>query len=175
MMSSICETLGEKILFTKGAAEVIFEKTTHYIDNNGNTAIFDDEAKRRMREASEAFEEEAYRVLAIGKNSGLKEDEFILLGLVAIMDLPREEVAGAIELCKTAGIRTMMITGDNPKTAQAIARKIGLDFDTVLTGIEVEHLSDEELENRLKKETILFARMASNQNAENCCRLAKLR
>jgi sodium/potassium-transporting ATPase subunit alpha len=163
MMSSICETLGEKILFTKGAAEVIFEKTTHYIDNNGNTAIFDDEAKRRMREASEAFEEEAYRVLAIGKNSGLKEDEFILLGLVAIMDLPREEVAGAIELCKTAGIRTMMITGDNPKTAQAIARKIGLDFDTVLTGIEVEHLSDEELENRLKKETILFARMASNQ------------
>lgn len=163
MMSSICETLGEKILFTKGAVEVIFEKTTHYIDSNGNAAVFDDEAQKRMREASEAFEEEAYRVLAIAKNSGLKEDEFILLGLVAIMDLPREEVGGAIELCKTAGIRTMMITGDNPKTAQAIARKIGLDFDAVLTGPEVELLSDEELENRLKNETILFARMASNQ------------
>jgi len=163
MMSSICENFGEKVLFTKGAVEVIFEKTTHYIDSNGDVSVFDDEAQKRMQEASEAFEEEAYRVLAIGKNSGLKEDEFILLGLVAIMDLPREEVAGAIELCKTAGIRTMMITGDNPKTAQAIARKIGLDFDAVLTGPEVELLSDEELENRLKNETILFARMASNQ------------
>jgi sodium/potassium-transporting ATPase subunit alpha len=85
------------------------------------------------------------------------------LGLVAIMDLPREEVKEAIAQCKTAGIRTMMITGDNSKTAQAIARKIGLEFDAVLTGLEVENLSEVDLENRLTNETILFARMASSQ------------
>ncbi len=79
------------------------------------------------------------------------------------MDLPHSEVKEAISQCKTAGIRVMMITGDNDKTAQAIARKIGLEFDSVLMGEEVEAISDEALKKRLAKETILFARMSSNQ------------
>jgi len=163
MMSSIYKKGDEKILYAKGAAEVIFDKSSTYIDSKGNIQPFDEEAKKRMQSSAEAFENEAYRVLAIGKNLDIKEEGLTLLGLVAIMDLPREEVKEAIEQCKTAGIRTMMITGDNHKTAQAIARKIGLDYDGVLTGEEVELLSDEELSNRLKNETILFARMASSQ------------
>lgn len=163
MMSSIYEKGDEKILYAKGAAEIIFDKSSTYIDSKGNILPFDEEAKKRMQSSAEAFENEAYRVLAIGKNLDIKEEGLTLLGLVAIMDLPREEVKEAIEQCKTAGIRTMMITGDNHKTAQAIARKIGLDYDGVLTGEEVELLSDEELSNRLKNETILFARMASGQ------------
>ncbi len=163
MMSSIYKKGDEKILYAKGAAEIIFDKSSTYIDSKGEVLPFDEEAKKRMQSSAEAFENEAYRVLAIGKNLDIKEEGLTLLGLVAIMDLPREEVKGAIEQCKTAGIRTMMITGDNHKTAQAIAKKIGLDYDGVLTGEEVELLSDEELSNRLKNETILFARMASGQ------------
>ncbi|MDD5401350.1 MAG: cation-transporting P-type ATPase [Sulfurimonas sp.] len=163
MMSSIYEKGDEKILYAKGAAEVIFDKSSTYIDSKGDVLPFDEEAKKRMQSSAEAFENEAYRVLAIGKNLDIKEEGLTLLGLVAIMDLPRPEVKEAIEQCRRAGIRTMMITGDNHKTAQAIARRIGLDYDGVLTGEEVELLSDKELENRLKNETILFARMASSQ------------
>ena len=163
MMSSLCSLSDEKILYAKGAVEVIFEKSTHYVDSDGVRKSFDEEARARMLRSSEAYEDEAYRVLAIAKNSLLEEEGLTLLGLVAIMDLPRVEVKDAIEQCKTAGIRTIMITGDNPKTAQAIAKKIGLEFDGVLTGDEVEMLSEDDLGKRLKDETILFARMASNQ------------
>lgn len=163
MMSSIYKKGDNKILYTKGAVEVIFDRASTYIDGKGEIRPFDEEAKRRMQNSAEAFENEAYRVLAIGKNFDIKEDGLTLLGLVAIMDLPRHEVKEAMQQCKTAGIRTIMITGDNDKTAQAIARRIGLDYDGVLTGEEVELLSDKELESRLKKETILFARMASSQ------------
>lgn len=173
MMSSIYEKSGEKILYAKGAAEVIFDKSSTYIDSMGNIQPFDEEAKRRMQAYAEAFENEAYRVLAIGKNLDIKEDGLTLLGLVAIMDLPRGEIKEAIEQCKTACIRIMMITGDNQKTAQAIAKKIGLNYDGVLTGEEVELLSDEELENRLKDETILFARMASSQKLKIATALQK--
>ena len=163
MMSSIYKNSNEDVLFTKGAVEIIFDKSTHFVDSDGLVKIFDKNAYKRLLQSAEKFEDEAYRVLAIAKSSNLKEEGLILLGLVAIMDLPREEVKEAIAQCKSAGIRTMMITGDNSKTAQAIARKVGLEFDSVLSGPEVEKLSEEELEKRLTKETILFARMASNQ------------
>ena len=163
MMSSIYKHSDKNLLFAKGAVEVIFEKSTHFMDDDGVIKSFDDKAKKRMFKCAEDYENEAYRVLAIAKSSNEKEEGLTLLGIVAIMDLPREEVKEAIAQCNSAGIRTMMITGDNSKTAQAIAKKIGLKFDSVLTGIEVEKLSEDELENRLAKETILFARMASNQ------------
>ncbi|MDH5465657.1 MAG: HAD-IC family P-type ATPase, partial [Thiovulaceae bacterium] len=109
------------------------------------------------------YEEEAYRVLALAKNSSFSESGLTLLGISAIMDLPRPEVKEAIAACKSAGIRIMMITGDNAKTAQAIAKKINMHYDSVLTGEEVANLSEQLLEERLSKETILFARMASSQ------------
>ncbi len=163
MMSSICVRSDEVILYAKGAAEVIFARSTHFLDSDGKVKPFDDENKKRLQQSAEGYENEAYRVLAIAKNHGTEEGGLTLLGLIAIMDLPRAEVKEAIAQCKEAGIRTMMITGDNPKTAQAIARMIGLDFDAVLTGPEVEQLSDRALEKRLKDETLLFARMASSQ------------
>lgn len=163
MMSSIYEKSSKQILYTKGALEVVFKKATMFLDNDGIVKIFDEDVKKRMLQHAENFENEAYRVLAIAKNPDISEDGLTLLGIVAIMDLPREEVKEALFLCKTAGIRTMMITGDNHKTAEAIAKKIGLEYDAILSGEEVELLSDEELENRLKNQTILFARMASSQ------------
>jgi sodium/potassium-transporting ATPase subunit alpha len=163
MMSSLYQKGEDATLYVKGAVEVVFEKASHYRDANGERQTFDAEAKEKMHRYAEEFEEGAYRVLAIAQGKSDKEEDLTLLGLVAIMDLPRKEVKEALAECKSAGIRTMMITGDNDRTAQAIARKIGLEFDSVLTGEEVERLSEEELEKRLAKENILFARMASNQ------------
>jgi sodium/potassium-transporting ATPase subunit alpha len=163
MMSTICEIEGEERLYAKGATEVIFSQSTDFLDSDGTVKPFDDESKKRLQQRAEAYENEAYRVLAIAKNHATQEKGLTLLGLIAMMDLPRAEVKEAIAQCKAAGIRTIMITGDNPTTAQAIAKKIELDFDAVLTGPEVEQLSDRALEERLKKETLLFARMASSQ------------
>lgn len=172
-MSSTYAKNDKQILYSKGAVEVIVEKAQRYLDSEGNIKLFTEASKKEILQSAEAFEDEAYRVLAIAKGLNTDEDELIFLGLVAIMDLPRAEVKDAIQQCKTAGIRTMMITGDNDKTAQAIAKKIGLDYDAVLTGEEVEHLSDEKLENRLKDESILFARMASSQKLKIAIALQK--
>jgi sodium/potassium-transporting ATPase subunit alpha len=163
MMSTYCLQGDIKTLFIKGAPEVIFDAATHYIDAHGLEQPFDDVARKRLKEAAVSFEKDAYRVLALAKNSEFSEEGVTLLGLTAIMDLPRPEVKDAISACRSAGIRIMMITGDNPQTAQAIAKKIGMPFDSVLTGDEVESLSEHELEDRLREETILFARMASSQ------------
>lgn len=163
MMSTYCQVKNEERLFIKGAPEVIFKAATHYVNAQGETLIFDDESKKRLEKQAELFEEKAYRTLALAKNNQFSEEGLTLLGLTAIMDLPRPEVKDAIRACKHAGIRIMMITGDNPKTAQAIATQIEMPFDAVLTGDDVTALSEERLEDRLRHETILFARMASNQ------------
>ncbi|MDA3945397.1 MAG: cation-transporting P-type ATPase [Helicobacteraceae bacterium] len=171
MMSTLCA--GGKLLYAKGAAEVIFARSTHFVDSDGNVKPFDEANRKRLQQHAEMFENAAYRVLAIAKNSTGEEEGLTLLGLVAIMDLPRTEVKEALSKCKEAGIRTMMITGDNPKTAEAIAKKIGLDYDAVLTGPEVALLSEEALEKRLQNETLLFARMASSQKLKIATALQK--
>lgn len=163
MMSTICIRSNEEILYAKGAAEVIFARSTHFLDSDGKVKHFDEEIKKRLQQSAEAYESEAYRVLAIAKNHTTEEEGLTLLGLIAIMDMPRAEVKKSISQCREAGIRTMMITGDNPKTAEAIAKKIGLDFDAVITGPEVALLSEDALEKRLKNETLLFTRMAGSQ------------
>ncbi|MGW8287379.1 MAG: cation-translocating P-type ATPase [Desulfobulbales bacterium] len=163
MMSSVYK-IDEKLrLFTKGAVEVLLEKCNLYLDNNNQEQPLDDVFKNKVKSQSEAFENEAYRVLALAMGEGEEEQNLTLLGLVAIMDLPRAEVPEAVELCRNAGIRTMMITGDNAHTAAAIAKKIGMEFDSVINGDELEKISDSGLEAILAEEDILFARMASNQ------------
>ncbi len=162
MMSSFGELDGKKRLFVKGAPEAIFEKTAYYQDVDG-IKEFDDAAKQKVEKELLAFENRAYRVLAVAMNDKDAEDGLTLLGLVAIMDIARSEVKEALQKCYSAGIRIIMITGDNANTAAAIGRDIGLKFDTVLTGKELERLSDEVLQEMLKEKTFIFARMASNQ------------
>ncbi len=163
MMSSLYDVEGETILFAKGAYEVIVERSTHYVDAEGNRVALDDGTRERLHKQAGEYEKEAFRVLAIARNEGREEEGMTLLGLVGIMDLPRPEVKEAIAMCKTAGIRTMMITGDNPLTAAAIAGKIGMTYDMVMTGDELEKMRDEKLEELLAENDILFARMASSQ------------
>lgn len=162
MMSTFGKLEGKEILFAKGAPEIIFLKTKFYQDADG-IKEFDAEAKAKMQNELENFQNKAFRVLAIGVHDKNEEENLTLLGLVAIMDLPRDEVKEALAKCYTAGIRTIMITGDNEKTAAAIGRNIGLKFDGVLTGSDVAKLSDEELQEMLVDKTYIFARMASSQ------------
>ena len=162
MMSSFGEIDGKNRLFVKGAPEAIFAKTLYYQDAD-EVKEFDDVAKEKIEKELLAFENRAYRVLAVAINDKDAEEGLTLLGLVAIMDIARPEVKEALQKCHTAGIRIMMITGDNANTAAAVGRDIGLRFDAVLSGKEVEELSDEALQEMLKEKTFIFARMASNQ------------
>jgi len=172
MMSSLYDLGDHHELYVKGAPEVIFERISHYESVSGNQPITD-EVMKGFRHKLEMFENAAYRVLAIAKNHTDSEDKLIFLGLVAIMDMPRDEIKGALEKCYTAGIRTIMITGDNANTAAAIGRQIGLKFDDVITGSKMVELSDESLQKMLEEKTYIFARMASDQKLKIATALQK--
>jgi len=107
-----------------------------------------------------------YRVIAVARHIGMqnipdniKENKLELIGLIGLVDPHREEVPQAIKLCNKAGIRIIMITGDNGITATSIAKKIGIpNSDNVITGKELEEMSEEELQKRVKN-TNIFARV----------------
>lgn len=162
MMSSFGETDGKKILFVKGAPEAIFEKTTFFQDSDG-IKEFDAAARKKIEKELLVYEDRAFRVLAIAVHDKDEEKNLTLLGLTAIMDIARPEVKEALQKCYSAGIKIIMITGDNAHTAAAIGKDIGLKFDEVLSGADVENMSDEELGGLLAEKTFIFARMASNQ------------
>jgi Ca2+-transporting ATPase len=113
---------------------------------------------------------EGLRVLAVGRASfageafpaSQREFEFQLLGLVGLADPIRPSVPAAVAECRSAGIRVMMITGDYPQTAKAIARQAGIDAERVLTGDEIEKLSDADLADRLRVSNV-FARIMPQQ------------
>ncbi|MBU0481058.1 MAG: cation-transporting P-type ATPase [Proteobacteria bacterium] len=163
MMSTQYAEGGREYLFVKGALEVVLEKCTTWRAGDGEPRPIDEAYRTQVHAWAEELEDLAYRVLALAVGDGEREEELVLLGLAAIMDLPRSEVAGAVAICGEAGIRVMMITGDHPKTAAAVARLIGLAHDRVLTGQELEEIGDDQLEEMLGRENILFARMASSQ------------
>jgi sodium/potassium-transporting ATPase subunit alpha len=163
IMSTVFEDGGKIRIFAKGAVEVLLPRCTAFLGDDGREQPLSESKRREALARAEAFENQAFRVLLIACGTEAREEALTLLGLVAIMDLPRSEVYAAIATCKRAGIRTMMITGDNPRTAAAIAQQIGMDFSRVVTGPELEEMGDEHLEEILSKETVLFARMASSQ------------
>ncbi len=163
MMSSVYQEGDRPTLFAKGAVEALLPRCTSFLAEDGSIHPLNDVGKAAALARAREFESQALRVLAIARNDKAEEEGLTLLGLAAIMDLPRHGVSEAVATCKTAGIRTMMITGDNPRTAAAIAGQIGMDFDRVITGPELETMGDEQLEEILAKEIVLFARMASRQ------------
>ncbi len=157
------------ISFTKGAFDVLFARTTALW--TGAEAIELPEAKRLEIEATvEKMAADGLRVLALTcrfwreepeLDEAAVENELILIGLVGLMDPPRTEVVGAVELSKHAGITPVMITGDHPSTARRIAQDLGIAEDgcPVVTGIELERLDDDAL-RQLVRETRVYARVA---------------
>ncbi|OGQ88463.1 MAG: ATPase [Deltaproteobacteria bacterium RIFOXYD12_FULL_56_24] len=163
MMSSVYQEGETTWLFAKGAVETLLPKCTTFLGSDGKEQPLSEADRQAALARADTFEGQAFRVLLIARGKKAAEEELTLLGLIAIMDLPRHGVAEAVASCKTAGIRTMMITGDNPRTAAAIADQIGMAHDRVITGPELESMGDEQLEEILASQTVLFARMASSQ------------
>jgi Ca2+-transporting ATPase len=156
---------GRQTAYSKGALEVILDSCSHvYI--NGQVREIDNEFKTKTLSLARQMAENALRILGIAyKNvNDIKQDSIekgmVFAGMVGMVDPPREEVKTAIELCKGAGIRSVMITGDHKITAVAIARELGLLRNgTALSGEELDKVSDEEFEQIV--ETIdVYARVS---------------
>ena len=160
-------------LFAKGAPEVIIERCTHILTGQGERSITDAD-RAQMLEAAAVMGDDALRVLALARrrletysagdaNGGdTIERELTLLGLAAMQDPPRPEARDAIRRCRQAGIKTVMITGDHPDTARAIARELGIveHGGEVMSGSVLESLSDAELAERVTVVTV-YARVTA--------------
>ncbi len=162
MMSVLCRENREKLVYSKGAPEIIIDKC-RYIQKNGKFIKFGRSKKEKILRLNNEFTSKGFRVLALAykHTASLEKDHFeqdlIFLGFVALEDSPREEVKPTLKLCRCAGIKVKMITGDNKETAVQIAKEIGLKGD-VLTGEELDDLTDEEL-SKVVKRVVIFARV----------------
>ena len=168
MMSVICENpFKEKIIFSKGAPEVLLKKCTHILVADNERAIMNYDLERILRENCRMAQGAlrvigmAYRVLDDEKDiTGNPEYGLTFIGLAGIMDPPRPEAYDAVEQCKIAGIKPVMITGDHKETARAVAAELKIidDSQNVITGDELENMNDNELKARLE-DTFVFARV----------------
>ncbi|MGC9309777.1 MAG: cation-translocating P-type ATPase, partial [Candidatus Nanoarchaeia archaeon] len=156
LMSVIYEIDGKKI-YSKGAPEILLEKCNRIL-LNGKVKKLDEKNKKDILEKNKRFASSALRVLGFAFKEGEEEKDLIWLGLQAMMDPPRPEVKKAIKEASNAGIRTIMITGDNAETAKAIADKIGLFSKEVITGWELEKMNQQELAKKLE-DCNIFARV----------------
>jgi len=176
-MTVICRGTGEELVaWVKGAPEAIVAQSTHTV-RDGQVEPLSEEEKKAILAANEGFASDALRVLGAAyrdlKDSGMEytaenvEKDLVFLGLMGMIDPPREEVKDAMISCAAAGIRPIMITGDHKLTAIAVARELG-QFDSealesgktlALSGVELDHLSDEEFE-KLVEGVVVYARVS---------------
>ncbi|MCK6470921.1 MAG: HAD-IC family P-type ATPase [Planctomycetes bacterium] len=153
----------------KGAPEVLLGMC-HAARRDGEDIVLDDAARGAIQDAAERMASQALRVLAVGIVDGAEIDgragfaafqgRVTLLGLVGQIDPPRPEVKDAVEQCREAGIRPVMVTGDHKATGYAIARTLGIarDGDAAVDGRELEAMSDAELAERIE-DIAVFARV----------------
>jgi len=171
-MSTAHDTPGGRVLYCKGAPEAVLPLCNAVLTGEG-LRPFDAARAERFRQAQEAMAERGLRVLALAWRTlpadapqETWEQELALAGLAGIEDPPRPEVPDAIRRCLEAGIRVIMITGDHPRTACAIAREIGLVRSAapmIVTGSELRRMSQSQLQLALDAPEILFARVTADQ------------
>lgn len=168
LMSTVHICDGQKVLFTKGAMDVILDRTGQMLTKNGEIPITP-AWRQRLQEQNRAWSEKGLRVLAVAYRpleemeccSLESENEYIFLGMAAMMDPPRIESRPAVLSARRAGIRPVMITGDHKITAMAIAGKIGImeEEDLALTGPELDVMKEEELDEKLENISV-YARVS---------------
>ena len=170
LMTTVNNVDGKYIVYTKGGVDELLNRCNSYLLNGEVKQDLDNYIKI-IRQKNEEMAREALRVLACGYKeidhepskeeiSDLEKD-LIFVGMVGMIDPPREEAKKAVEKCKTAGIKTVMITGDHKVTATAIAKKLGIleNEDEAITGLELEKMSDEELEKNVRLYSV-YARVS---------------
>ncbi len=159
---------GNLLVYVKGAPEVVLERCTHVLID-GKIVVLTDKKRRGILEINEKMAGDALRVLGVAfKELGSVNTEkfdaeelesgLVFVGLLGMIDPPREEAKLAVKKCQEAGIKTIMITGDHKLTAVAVAKELGMlenieggTGDIVLTGAELDALSDEEFEKKVEK------------------------
>ena len=154
-MTTLHATPGGVVAYGKGAPEVILDSCTRVLTESGQ-ACFDKTSREKVLRKSREMASEALRVLAVAcKPNATPQDaerEMVFLGLVGMIDPPRPEVKTAIEKCEQAGIKPVMITGDHPLTAEAIARELGvLKSGRVVTGQELDAMGEAGLDREVEK------------------------
>lgn len=159
------------VIAVKGAPDVILNLCTYIQTQDDSNLPLTPEKRAEILAANEAMTEDALRVLGVAyrvvpetpaePNAEILEQDLAFVGLLGMIDPPREEVKPALETARKAGIRTVMITGDYPNTARAIAESIGLlgAGRKVMTGAELDQITDGELVE-VVKETDVFARVS---------------
>ena len=152
-------------IMTKGATDVILKKCTHTLVD-GKEVLLDTRLRSKIAADNEHMAETGLRVIGFCyrdvnslPDSGV-EEEMVYLGMIGMIDPPRKEVYGAIKACRRAGIRPVMITGDHKITAKAIGKEIKLycPGDMIMTGDEIDNLSEKEFERVVNKVSV-FARV----------------
>jgi P-type Ca2+ transporter type 2C len=160
---------GLNLIAIKGAPEVVLPLCKSYQAMNDEPQKLDSNFVKKIYQANDAMTNDSLRVLALAYRDVKKksaewdalEKDLVFVGLVGMIDPPREEIKSALEKARHAGIRTVMITGDYPNTARAIAEQIGLmnRNSEVLTGADLDQLNDAQLSEAIKN-TDVFARVS---------------
>ena len=182
-MASLHKHRGKKLIFVKGAPEKVINMCSRDVEGKSLN-------KKEILHVASAFAQEGMRVLAFAYNEAPDElDEFsckelescrdiasglIFAGLQGMIDPPREEAVEAIEGCKRAGIKVVMITGDHPITAKAIAKKLGISDDNaqILIGKEIEDMDDAELFKKVETVSV-YARVSPLHKLRICEQLKR--
>lgn len=166
MMSSKYMMHGKSHILTKGALDVILDRCVSIATNEGVRPITDDD-KAKILEQNQKYSEDGLRVLTFAYKESDEalsietEYNYTFIGLVSMIDPPREESKQAVADAIRAGIKPVMITGDHKITATAIAKQIGIfrDGDISVTGLELDAMSDEELDTKIEKISV-YARVS---------------
>ena len=170
LMTTVNQVDNKYVVYTKGGIDELLNRCIDY-EINGEKKTDLEEYTKTIRSQNETMAKEALRVLGcaykeidhIPSKEEMKdiENNLTFIGMVGMIDPPREEAKKAVEKCKTAGIKTVMITGDHKITATAIAKKLGIleNEDEAITGLELEKMSDEDLEKNIRKYSV-YARVS---------------
>ena len=168
LMSTVHNIDGKIMMFTKGALDSVLPKAKKILVN-GEVRDITSEDIKNIEKVNMEFAQTGLRVLTFAYQllesekeiTREDEDNFIFIGLTAMIDPPREESKEAVAKCLTAGIKPVMITGDHKITATAIAKEIGIykDGDNVMEGVDIEKLSDDELLEKVAS-TSVYARVS---------------
>lgn len=168
LMSTFHDIDNEICMYTKGAPDELLRRCAYYY-NGGDAVELTDTLRDGILEQNNEYAINALRVLGVAyrsienpgeTDSDISEKDLIFIGLIGMIDPPREEAAAAVKTCKNAGIQVKMITGDHKTTASAIGREIGIEpYENAIEGRDISAMDDDQLREAVKT-TSIFARVS---------------